>query len=293
MKIALLGAGVEGKALAKYFSDKGKDVTLCDRTFVEGPFPKGVKTRFGNNYMKDLEGFDLVFRSPGISILHPELERLRKKGKPPTSLTKYFFEKCPCIIVGVTGTNGKGTTSTLIYEMLKQGGKTVYLGGNIGVPAIEFLDVLEKEDVVVLELSSFQLQDLEKSPVVAIVLPITPDHLDYHKNLEEYIEAKKNIVRYQTAGSTIIVCDENVLSAGFADDAVGKVLHVNEDSKERLLGSQKSRIKPRLRGAHNVINITAAALCAESFGVGVEIIRRVAESFEGLPHRLQFYFRKF
>src|SRR3989344_9158469 len=156
-KIAIIGEGIEGISSAKYLKSKGAKVTILDQ-------------KQGGNYLDNLEDFDLVVRSPGVKIetLTPHISQDKI-----TSQTKLFFDLCPAPIVGVTGTKGKGTTSTLIYEMLKKDGKDAYLGGNIGMPPLNFLDKLSDQSVVVLEMSSYQLEDLKKSPHIAVILMIT------------------------------------------------------------------------------------------------------------------------
>ncbi|PIY95120.1 MAG: UDP-N-acetylmuramoyl-L-alanine--D-glutamate ligase [Candidatus Levybacteria bacterium CG_4_10_14_0_8_um_filter_35_23] len=193
-RVAIVGAGTEGLSNERFLKEKGANVTVLDQ-------------KQGEDYLKDLEGYDLVVRSPGV-----KLSKIKNKKSPLrqgfegqanlkesqiTSQTKLFFDFCPCKIIGVTGTKGKGTTSALIYEMLKKQGKDAYLVGNIGSPALDILDKLNDQSIVVYELSSFQLQDLEKSPHIAIMLMTVPEHLDYHKNIEEYVDAKRNIFRFQ------------------------------------------------------------------------------------------------
>ncbi len=315
MKIAVIGFGVEGRALAAYFAARGEEVTVCDIAKKLEGVPKGVALQTGAGYLKGMENFDVIFRSPGIPYLKGEFDTVRGKL---TSLTKYFFEHCPCPIVGVTGTKGKGTTSSLLYEMLKTacsnassiklGGRSarfarVFLGGNIGHPPLAFLDDLTKKDIVVLELSSFQLQDLKVSPHVAVVLGITPDHQDHHHNFEEYAEAKKNIVKFQGSGDIAIFDNDNEVAASFAKATKAKkrFFSIEKPVKEggfvkvgslvlkhgttgTIIG-EKGRTK--LIGEHNLKNILAAAVVAQELGVSVDIITKVVKEFPGLPHRLE------
>jgi len=203
MKIAILGFGVEGQSALRYFRDKGLgyrvqgagysgqvEITVCDAN-LDLKVPEGVESRLGPGYLTELESFDLVVRSPGIK---PSLIRGAKRV---TSVTQEFLEHCPALVIGVTGTKGKGTTSTLIAKMLEVAGKTVWLGGNIGVPALDFLDKVKPTDYVVLELSSFQLMDVTRSPQIAVMLMVAPDHLNYHDTMEEYLEAKSQIFKHQ------------------------------------------------------------------------------------------------
>ncbi len=190
-KIAVVGAGVEGLSSEKWLKEKGASVKVLDQ-------------KDGDDYLENLDQYDLIVRSPGVkrSILEqalPESSRSSPGGEASkiTSQTQLFFDLCPCPIIGVTGTKGKGTTSSLIYEMLKAQGLDAYLGGNIGKPPFEFLDQLKKDSWVVLELSSFQLQDLTKSPHIAVMLMVVSEHLDYHKDVLEYVDAKRNLLRFQ------------------------------------------------------------------------------------------------
>lgn len=310
MNSAIVGYGVEGQALAEYFLAHGKHtITLCDaRTPAQPSVPVGgdIKTKFGPQYLKELDAYDVIFRSPGVPYLKKEFNTVRSKL---TSLTRYFFEKCPAKIIGVTGTKGKGTTSTLIYEMLKAhlaAGKAgrAFLGGNIGVPPLTFLDQLSKNDVVILELSSFQLQDLHMSPQIAVVLGITSDHLDHHTDNKEYIEAKKNIVAHQKKSDVAIFDFDNEVSASFAQatPAVKKYFSLQKPVKEGgflkvgslVLAQGKTgtifgeKGDVALLGEHNLKNILAAAVAAQQVGVPVEVITKVAREFRGLPHRLEF-----
>lgn len=217
--IAILGFGIEGKSLLKYFLSKNyTNITICDKKETldensEEPLisqkPRAkIQTKLGKNYLKNLESFDIIFRSPGISCLIPEIVEAKHRGQNVTSLTRYFFDHCPCPIIGVTGTKGKGTTSTLIYKIFKKAGRDVYLGGNIGDPPLDFLEKLKKTSLVVLELSSFQLQDITKSPHIAVILNVTSDHLDYHGSLKEYHEAKEGLVAFQKENDYLVVNED-------------------------------------------------------------------------------------
>ena len=160
--------------------------------------PEGVHARLGADYLSNLNEFDIVFRTPGVRYYSPEIQHAIKQGVNISSATKLFFDRCPGKIIGVTGTKGKGTTSTLIYDILKAGGKDVFLAGNIGKPALEILPHITKKSWVVLEMSSFQLIDLQKSPHIAVALMVTEEHLDWHADVKEYVSAKSNIVRFQS-----------------------------------------------------------------------------------------------
>ena len=315
MKVAIIGFGVEGRALAAYFVARGEYVTVCDVAKKLDGVPENVTVQTGAGYLKGLKKFDAIFRSPGIPFLKGEFDGVREKL---TSLTKYFFEHCPCPIIGVTGTKGKGTTSSLLYEILKTAcsnasgikpkGRSarfarVFLGGNIGHPPLAFLDELTKKDVVILELSSFQLQDLTVSPHMAVVLGITPDHQDHHRNFEEYAEAKKNIVKFQDAGDIAVFDNDNEIATSFAKATKAKkrFFSIEKPIKEggfvkvgslvlkhgatgTIIG-EKGHTK--LIGAHNLKNILAAAIIAQELDAPVDVIMKVVKEFPGLPHRLE------
>ena len=286
-KIAVIGEGIEGISSAKYLKSKGAKVTILDQ-------------KQGSNYLDNLEDYDLVVRSPGIKI--EMLEKYVSRDKI-TSQTKTFFDICPCPIIGVTGTKGKGTTSTLIYEMLKKDGKDAYLGGNIGNTPFDFFEHLKSSSVVVLELSSFQLLDLHKSPHIAVILMITSEHLDYHPNVLEYISAKRNIIKFQNSSDFAIINRDYPASNESDVEVLGKVFYV---SREREVdngcfardGKIVIRTKDReipvfetkdllLRGKHNYENVCAAVMAAYLAGVSIKNIQEVLADFAGLPHRLE------
>lgn len=280
-KVAIIGMSVEGTDSAKFFEEEGAIVTSRDR-------------QMGPDYLVGLETFDLVVRTPGMLLATPELA----KAKQLTSLTKLFFEHCKAKIIGVTGTKGKGTTCTLIYEMLKQSGKRVFLGGNVGVPLLSQVRSMTADDLVVLELSSFQLEDLKQSPHIAVVLTITEDHLanydpnasNFHESRLAYIEAKKSIVRYQTKDDVAIVNADSPTSLSFAKETPARVLYVRRTSDTTVyLGNEIicSLSEMKLRGKHNLDNIAAAALAANIAGATLQAIRTVAKDFRGLEHRLE------
>ncbi len=293
LKIAVIGLGIEGEASIKYLSSKGAKVTALDQ-------------KQGEDYLKDLNSYDLVVRSPGVKLS-------TLNGVQPTKITsqtKLFFDLCPSPIIGVTGTKGKGTTASLIYEMLKAEGKdspggeaSAYLGGNIGKPPFEFLDKLSPQSVVVLELSSFQLQDLTKSPHIAVMLMTTSEHLDWHKDTKEYVTAKRNILSHQNSSDFAIVNRDYPASNESDVFSDGKVYYVSRERggregcfvEEGALWIQKDGKKTRLLatsqvkipGKHNLENACAAAMAANLSGVSFENIAKVLKSFKGLEHRLE------
>lgn len=285
-KIAVVGEGVEGVSSAEFLKKQGAEVTVLDK-------------KHGENYLEGLEKYDLIVRSPGV-----KLELLKNVPQEKiTSQTKLFFDLCPCLIIGVTGTKGKGTASTLIYEMLKKSGKDVYLGGNIGKPPFEFIEQLNSSSIVVLELSSFQLQDLHNSPHIAVMLMVTSEHLDYHKDILEYIEAKRQILKHQSAKDYAILNRDYIVSNESDVHTDAKVFNISREREVEegcfardgkiVLRVQNENIEVletsqlRLKGEHNFENVCAAILASYLSGVKIEDIREVLKTFKGLEHRLE------
>ncbi len=268
-KIAILGYGLEGVDAEKFLKSEGADITVLDQ-------------KFDGKYLENLSSFDFIVRSPGVYRFLPEIVRAEKAGVKITSAVKLFFESCPARIIGVTGTKGKGTTSTLIYEILKADGREVYLVGNIGKPYLELLPKLNSKAWVVMEMSSFQLIDMDISPNIAVVLNITLDHMDWHKSIEEYRNAKKNIVTHQKPFDFAVVNEEYDTPKGFATGLKSKVVFfskktLKKDFKEGLL----------LRGQHNLENVAAAVSVAQIVGVNEKTILSTIKNFKGLEHRLE------
>ena len=268
-KIAILGYGIEGRDVKRFLEKQRADVEILD-------------VKFDKNYLRDLGRFNIVIRSPGVYRYLPELLEAEKNGVEISSAIKLFFDLCPAKIVGVTGTKGKGTTATLIYEILKKAGKDVYLAGNIGKPYLELLSVINSESLVVLELSSFQLIDLKKSPHIAVVLNVTQDHLDWHKDIDEYTGAKKNIVRYQSTSDFAFINEEYEIPKSFAEETKAKVIYFSGKTLNK-----KYRDGLLLRGEHNLENVAAAVSVADILKVDEAAILSVLQSFKGLPYRLE------
>lgn len=305
-KIGILGYGVEGRAVFNYLHDKGYlHITICDQDIdLEAKMPDGVSVRLGPKYLNDLEDFDYVFRSPGIKFLDARIQAAVANGTKVTSSTKYFMDQCPCTMIGVTGTKGKGTTCTLIYEMLKKSWKNVHLGGNIGKSPMTFLEELSGDDLVILELSSFQLQDSVKSPKYAVLLNTTADHLDYHVDEDEYMHAKENLLAHQNKNGLAVLNKDyeyvkfykplvkGELKEMSVESAVENGAYVKDgmifyakDGEEREVMSTS---EVALVGSHNLENVMPAIIIAREFDVNWEDIRDVVSSFKGLPHRMQF-----
>ena len=310
-RIAVIGAGVEGLSSARYLLSKDTSVCLLDKRTkaaigsettdpLEG---LGVKFFLGEGYLSDLGNFDLIVRSPGIRPDLPQIIKAKQNGVEITSQTKLFFDLCPAPIIGVTGTKGKGTTSQLIYEILKSVGKKVFLGGNIGKPPLDFLDQVTSDSWVVLELSSFQLIDLTKSPHVAVVLMTTSEHLDWHKNVAEYAKAKENIVKYQSEKDFVVINGDFPSSKRIGRSSRAKKYYFSTETPVQkgayvdknflvLVTNGWTTIvdtaQIQLPGEHNLQNILAAAAVAGILEVPSDTIAKTVLSFKGLPHRLEF-----
>jgi UDP-N-acetylmuramoylalanine--D-glutamate ligase len=239
--IGILGMGVEGYSSALYLATKGAKVVVFDKQEdLQKPselVEKGVTFVLGKDYLKQLSDVEIIIKSPGIRRNLPEIIEAEAKGVVVTSQTRLFMQWCPAEIIGVTGTKGKGTTSSLIYEMLRKQGFDAYLGGNIGKAPFEFLDSLTKESKVVLELSSFQLEDLTQSPHIAVMLMVTQEHLgadtvgtqNYHETLEEYIDAKRNLLKFQTYEDFAVINRDYPASNESDIHTLGKVYQVSRE----------------------------------------------------------------
>lgn len=299
-KIVILGFGIEGKSLARYFSLKNIEFSVFDEN-------KNIELPEGAHFTSsqdELNNFDVIIRSPGISP-HSNIFKKIDKSKVITSATKLFFDLTPTKkIIGVTGTKGKGTTSTLIYEMLKDNGDDVYLGGNIGSCPFDFIENLDDESWVVLELSSFQLIDVHKSPHIAVMLMTTSEHLDYHKDVKEYVEAKRNIFRFQTENDFAITNQDYPASNESDIEGEGKTYKVSREGEVTgdgcfikdedvvlKINGRKTKIieveKIALIGRHNLENVCAAVMTAVLSEVEIDSIIEILTTFSGLEHRIE------
>lgn len=331
--VAVLNYGQEGRAVTKYLTAHGLKPVIFDskpwqqwsQNDQDAIRQLGLNFVFGKDYLDELRGFDAAFRSPGLWRNHPRLLEEETRGLQITSQTKWFFEHCPAVIIGVTGTKGKGTTSALIADMLKQriagkkagkisiAEKRVYLTGNIGQQdPFDFLDELALTDLVVFELSSFQLQDLDRSPNIAVVLMITSEHLDTHASLEEYAKAKQNIVRYQQPADSAVINLDYAGSAKFTALTPARKYFVSQRGQVeqgchitpagefmavKLPGSSNRPLlngplslrasELKLKGRHNWDNVAAALTAALIAGGKIESIIAAAKDFTGLSHRLE------
>ena len=300
-KIAVLGLGVSNRPLVRLLLEHGCSVIGCDRTPREKLDEEvleleqaGCQLHLGEGYLDDLDA-DIAFRTPGMHPDIPGIAALRAKGAQVTSEMEVFFEVCPCKILAVTGSDGKTTTTSLIAAMLKAEGKTVWLGGNIGTPLLPLCPQIREDDIAVVELSSFQLMDMHTAPSVALVTNLSPNHLDVHKDMEEYVEAKKNIFRFQKPGDLLILNGDNDITAGFMGNGItrffsrqGKAAHVMLRGSTIYRGGKGvlDTGDILLPGAHNIENYMAAIAVVENL-VSDETIRQVAKTFGGVEHRIE------
>lgn len=308
-KVAFIGLGTSNLPLIKLFAKKGAKVIGCDMKPLEKLGANGEKALqygaqlvLGENYLKDLDA-DIIFRGPGTQPDKPELLKLRENGKVLTSEMEVFFDLCPCKTIAVTGSDGKTTTTTIISELLKAEGNTVHLGGNIGKPLLPEIESVNENDFAVIELSSFQLISMRKSPDIAVVTNLAPNHLDWHKDMDEYIESKKNIILHQNAFAKAVLNLDNEISNGFSSDIRGQLAKFSV--KEKLYNGayldgttvvysdygKTTEIMDisdiKIPGMHNVENYLAAISAVWGI-VSVDTIKTVAKTFGGVAHRAEF-----
>lgn len=308
-RVAVLGIGISNTPLIEYLAEMGVDITAFDRAEEENLKDRlkkfegtNVKFSLGKDYLKNLKGFDLIFKTPVIRPDIPELLREKERGAVITSEMEVFFELCPAEIFAVTGSDGKTTTTTLIYNMLKKQGYNCWLGGNIGTPLLSKIDEIQPSDKVVVELSSFQLQTMKQSPNVAVITNLSPNHLDIHKSMEEYVEAKKNIFKYQDSEDKLVINYDNNITRDFTREAKakviyfsrieelesgsfvrnGKLLYRNSGKEYEVVDSDEIL----LPGVHNIENYLAAISAVMGY-VSIEAIRSVASTFKGVEHRIE------
>ncbi len=308
-KIAMCGIGISNTPLILRFLELGAKVYACDRrtrdligNIANEIENAGAELRLGENYLDNLE-VDIIFRTPGMNWNLPELDEARKKGIAVTSEMEVFFDLCPATIFAVTGSDGKTTTTTLISKMLEAEDKNVFVGGNIGKPLLPEIENITEDDFVVVELSSFQLISMRKSPDVAVVTNVAPNHLDVHKNMDEYVECKRNIIMHQNAFSRTVLNRDNEITEGFRKDVRGQSLGFSMNrqlnngawvSDEGVLymsyrGMDLPIINKReiaILGEHNVENYLAAIAAVWGY-VGVDSIKKVAREFGGVEHRIE------
>ena len=306
--VAVIGIGVSNQPLIKLLLDRGIAVTACDKKdreslgiVAEQLEANGCRLRLGEKYLDGLTE-DVIFRTPGMRPDLPQLTAAVERGSTLTSEMEVFFEVCPCPKIAVTGSDGKTTTTTIIAELLRRAGKTVHLGGNIGHPLLAETEGMKPEDVAVLELSSFQLMTMTRSPHIAVVTNLAPNHLDVHKDFQEYIDAKENIFTHQSAEDIAVFNADNPYTLEEASRAVGRArlfsrqkeledgvflrgdaIIARHDGAERQV---MTTADIKLPGVHNIENYMAAIAAVDGL-VSDEVIRDFAREFGGVEHRIE------
>ncbi|MBU3216908.1 UDP-N-acetylmuramoyl-L-alanine--D-glutamate ligase [Clostridium estertheticum] len=305
-KVGVVGIGVSNIPLIHFLVKLQATVTAFDKknqsmlgAVAIDLKEDGVKLILGENYLNDLTGFDVVFKTPSMRIDNPALLRAKQEGAYITSEMEEFIKYCPAKTFGVTGSDGKTTTTTIIYNILKSEGYKTWVGGNIGNPLFANIEEITKDDKVVLELSSFQLMTMNVSTDVAVVTNLSPNHLDIHKNIEEYIDAKKNIFKYQSDQDLLILNKDNDLTYELRKEAMGRVKHFSiidkvedgayfQDDNLFIMNKLVCNLDEiKLKGMHNVQNLLTA-FCATQEEASVASMRKVATTFIGVEHRGEF-----
>lgn len=303
-KISVIGVGVSNVPLIKFLIEGGAIVTAHDKKSAEALgntyaelSELGAKFVLGEDYLKNIpEGTEMIFKTPGLRVDVPELVEAKNKGINVTSEMELFFDLCPCDIIAVTGSDGKTTTTTLIGEMLKAEGYTCHIGGNIGKPLVAELENMKESDKAILELSSFQLFSMKKSPKVAVVTNVTPNHLDWHRDFEEYIESKKNIMKYQTEEDVLVTNSANDITNKIGAEAMGESRSFSSQG-EALVHLEDGCIfygddmiirtaDIKIPGKHNVENYMAAIAATRDY-VKKATVENVAKNFGGVAHRIE------
>lgn len=309
-KVAIIGLGVSNIPLIEYLNKYKADVTVfdskeiddVDKTAMDKVVSHGMKFYLGKNYLYNLKGFDLIFRSPSCLPTKLEIVEEAQRGAIVTTEIEMVLELCPGLTIGVTGSDGKTTTTTIIYKILKQKGYNCYLGGNIGIPLFTEIENMTPDDIVVLELSSFQLMGMKISPKISVITNITPNHLDIHSCMEEYIEAKKNIFKYQDKYGTLILNYDDEIVREFENESPGKVIlfssknkisngYIVEDGKIKFSVSDlRAHILDSkdilLKGVHNLENV-ACGIAATRDLCEISDVREALKDFPGVEHRLE------
>ena len=310
-KVAVIGLGVSNIPLIEYLYQKQADVTVFDdreeekfdSNIIEKIRKYGFKYYFGKGNLENLKGFDLIFRSPSCMPTKPELLDEKNRGAIVTTEIEQLMKIAQCKIIGITGSDGKTTTTTLTYQILKDAGYTVYLGGNIGIPLFTKLNEIKPDDIIVLELSSFQLMDMDISPEIAAITNVTPNHLNIHKDYQEYIDAKKNIFKYQNENGILVLNADNDITNSCKMEANGKVIMFSskqkiengfivdsdgiikecEDGIRRHIVDTKNL---KLKGMHNFQNVCTALALTKGLVDTDKAVETIKE-FSGVHHRLE------
>ena len=309
-KVAVIGIGVSNIPLIDYLYEKNAQVTIFDNREeeqIDSSIMKKIKQydfkySLGKESLSNLKGFDLIFRSPSCLPTKPELVAEKERGAIVTTEIEQLMKIAPCKIIGITGSDGKTTTTTLTYEILKNAGYRCHLGGNIGIPLFTKLNEIKSEDIIVLELSSFQLMEIEVSPEIAAITNITPNHLNIHKDYQEYIDSKKNIFTHQNENGILVLNADNEITNNFKTEANGKVILFSSTQKlqngfivdENIIkecddGIRKHLISEKdikLRGIHNYQNICTALALTKTL-VDIDDALETIKEFTGVHHRLE------
>ena len=310
-KVAVIGLGVSNLPLIDYLYEKKAQVTVFDERTID-EIPKAIIDKittysfeysFGKNCLEILKGFNIIFRSPSCLPTRPELQEEANRGAIVTTEIEMLMEMCPCKIIGITGSDGKTTTTSMINAILRKAGYNTFLGGNIGTPLFTRLAEMTPEDIVVLELSSFQLMNMHVSPDISVITNITPNHLNIHKDYEEYIEAKKNIFKNQNENGILILNYDNDITRSCSKEANGKVIFFSSKEKldngfivdENIIKECEDKVRKHilntdevtLRGNHNFQNI-ATALAATKTLVDTDIAVQAIKEFKPVEHRIEF-----
>ncbi len=304
-KITVLGIGVSNLPLIGFLAQCGAEVTACDRQTAENLQEQmdalsayDIHYCLGEGYMDNLGG-EIIFKTPGMRYDLPALVRAKENGSQITSEMEVFFELCPCKMIAVTGSDGKTTTTTLISEILKQAGHTVWVGGNIGNPLIGQIEQIGKNDIVILELSSFQLHTMQASPDVAVITNLAPNHLDWHADMDEYLLAKKNIFLHQKPEDLLVLNLDNAITRGLESEAKGKVSWFSATQQDICGAYLKDGViylngeaylnaaDIRVPGAHNVENYMTAIAATQGLA-SRDDVEYVAKNFGGVEHRIEF-----
>ena len=305
--VALCGLGGSHLPLIRLFSRYGARILACDKRPWDALGEEtraalretGAQTCLGEGYLDRLREAQWIFRTPGMPYRLPQLDAARARGAAVTSEMEVFFDLCPCPIYAVTGSDGKTTTTTLLAEFWKAAGRTVHLGGNIGKPLLPEISSVAPGDVAVVELSSFQLISMRRGPQVAVVTNLSPNHLDVHKDMDEYVNAKRNLVLHQGARSRAVLNADNALAASFAPDVRGQLRWFSRRERSEygawlrddgmiLVGDTECfpASDIRIPGLHNVENVLAA-VSAVWGDIPLPVLARVAREFPGVPHRME------
>lgn len=308
-RVAVIGLGISNRPLVRMLLERDIPVLCCDKTPREKLLPEvlelekqGAVLKLGDDYLDGI-AVDVVFRTPGLNLNTPQLAELKERGAVITSEMEAFFAVCPCRIFGITGSDGKTTTTTLVAKLLEGAGKTVYCGGNIGTPLLPLAEKMTENDVAVVELSSFQLMGMTVSPQVSVITNLSPNHLDIHKDMEEYVSSKENIYLHQAENDTVVLNLDNALTNSLAPKAKGKVRKFSRTQRVeqgyylrsdnmicRVDGEEETEIMDAsqilIPGVHNIENYMTAFCAVDGF-VGKETMVELARTFGGVAHRIE------